>query len=137
MIPSFWNTHHYSREGGLLLTSSHFGWSVCLHQSEPATLSNFLIPVQDRVKMHINKPVRNRPKIKIEKVLVAQSHLTLCNPMDCSPPGSSVHDILQARMLEWIVIPISRGSSQLRDRTLSSCIAGRFFTIWATREAPK
>ena len=55
--------------------------------------------------MHINKPVRNRPKIKTEKVLVAQSRLTLCDPMDCSPPGSSVHEILQARVLEWVAAP--------------------------------
>ena len=60
--------------------------------------------------------------------LVAQSHLTLCNLMDCSPPGSSVHGILQARILEWVVIPFSRGSSQPRDRTRVSCIAGGFFT---------
>ena len=55
--------------------------------------------------------------------------------MDCSPPSSSVHGILQARILEWVVIPFSRGSSQPRDRTQVSSIAGRFFTIWATREA--
>ena len=66
--------------------------------------------------------------------LVAQSCLTLCNPMDCSPPGSSVHGILQARILEWAANPFSRGSSRPRDWTCVSCIAGRFFTIWATRE---
>ena len=49
------------------------------------------------------------------KVKVAQLCLTLCNPMDCSPPASSVHGILQARMLEWIAVPISRGSSQSRN----------------------
>ena len=52
-----------------------------------------------------------------------------CDPMDCSLPGSSVHRILQARMLEWVAIPFSRGSSQPRDQTWVSCIAGRFFTI--------
>ena len=46
---------------------------------------------------------------------VTQSHLTLCDPMDCSPPGSSVLGILQARILEWVAIPFSRGSSQPRD----------------------
>ena len=56
--------------------------------------------------------------------------------MDCSPPGSSVHGILQARVLEWIAMPSSRGSSTPKDRTWVSCMAGRFFTIWATREAP-
>ena len=69
------------------------------------------------------------------KVLVAQSCLTLCNPMDCSLPGSSVHGILQARVLEWVAIPFSTGSSQYRDQTRVSCTAGRFFTIWAAREA--
>ena len=63
--------------------------------------------------------------------LVAQSCLTVCNPMDCSPPGSSVHGILQTRILEWVAIPFSRGCSWLRSRTLFSCIVGRFFTIWA------
>ena len=55
--------------------------------------------------------------------------------MDHSPPGSSVHGILQARILEWVALLFSRGSTQLRDRTWVSCIVGRYFTIWATREA--
>ena len=58
-----------------------------------------------------------------------------CNSMDCSPPGSSVHVIFQARILEWVAISYSRRSSQSRDRTLVSHIAGRFFTVWTTREA--
>ena len=65
-------------------------------------------------------------------VPVTQSCLTLCNLMDCSPPGSSVHGILQAIILERVAIPFSRGSSWPRDQTHVSCIAGRFFTIWAT-----
>ena len=56
--------------------------------------------------------------------LVAQWYLTLYNAMDCSPPGSSVHGSLQARILEWVAISFSRGSSQPRDRTWVSCIAG-------------
>ena len=63
------------------------------------------------------------------KVLATQSCLTLCHPMDCNPPGSSVYGILQARMLEWVAISFSRGSSQPRDQTWASCITGRFFTI--------
>ena len=63
-----------------------------------------------------------------------QSCLTLWDPMDCSPPGSSVHGILHARILEWLAIPFSRGSSWFRGRTQVSHIAGGFFTIWATRE---
>ena len=66
---------------------------------------------------------------------VTQSCLTLCDPIDCSPPGSSVYGILQARILEWVAISFSRGSSQPRDRTQVSCIAGRCFVLWATREA--
>ena len=62
-------------------------------------------------------------------VLVTQSCPTLCNPMNCSLPGSLVHGILQARILEWGAIPFSR------DRTRVSHIAGRFFTNWTTREA--
>ena len=55
--------------------------------------------------------------------------------MDWSPPGSSVREIFQARILEWVAIPFSRGSFQPRDQTLVSCIGGRFFTDWSTREA--
>ena len=58
---------------------------------------------------------------------VAPLSLTLCNPMD-----HTVYGILQARILEWVAVPFSRGSSQPRDRTQVSHIAGRFFTIWAT-----
>ena len=68
-------------------------------------------------------------------MLVAQLCLTLCDPMVCSPPGSSVHGILQARILEWVAIPFSRGSSQSRNWTQVSHMAEWFFTIWATREA--
>ena len=70
-------------------------------------------------------------------MLVIQSCLTLCGPMDCNPSGSAAHGILQARLLEGVAIPFCRGSSWPRDQTQISCIAGRFFTIWATREAHK
>ena len=66
---------------------------------------------------------------------VAQSCPTLCDPMDYSLPGSSVHGLFQARVLEWVAISFSRGSSWPRDRTWVSSIADRRFTIWATREA--
>ena len=69
------------------------------------------------------------------KVFIAQLCLTLCDPMGCNLPGSSVHGILQAKILEWIAISFSRGSSQPRDPKPRSCIAGRFFSIWATKEA--
>ena len=67
------------------------------------------------------------------KMLVTQLCLTLCDPTDCGPPGSSVHGILQARILEWVAVLISRGSSWPRDCTRASRIAGRFFTISAAR----
>ena len=65
---------------------------------------------------------------------VAQSCPTLCNPMGCSLPGSSVHGILQVRILEWVAVPFSRGSFQARDWTQAFCTTGRFLTNWATRE---
>ena len=63
---------------------------------------------------------------------VTQSCPTLCDPMDCSLPGSSVHGILQVRILEWVAISFSRGSSQPRDWTQVSWIAGRCFNLQAT-----
>ena len=57
-----------------------------------------------------------------------------CDPMDCSPPDSSVHGILQARILEWIAISFSRGSSQPRDRTHISCVGRQILYCWATRK---
>ena len=72
---------------------------------------------------------------KVE-VLVDQSCPTLCNLLDCSPPGCSVHGILQTRILEWVAIPFSRESSRLRDLIQVSCFAGRFLrsepsgTLW-------
>ena len=68
---------------------------------------------------------------------VAQSCPTLCDPVGCSLPGSSICGILQARTVEWVAISFSRGSSQPRDWTRVSCIAGRRFTLWATRGSPK
>ena len=65
----------------------------------------------------------------------AQLYPTLCNSLYCSLPGSSVHGIFQARILKWVAISSSRGSSQPRNQTRISCITGGFFTSWATREA--
>ena len=68
---------------------------------------------------------------------VAQSRPTLCDPMDCSLPGFSIHGILQARILEWVAISFSRRSSWPRDWTRIFRIAGRCFTVWATREVKR
>ena len=62
---------------------------------------------------------------------------TLCNPMECSPPGSSDYGMLQARILEWVATSFSKGSSQSSDQTWVSSIAGNFFTIWATKVSLK
>ena len=67
-------------------------------------------------------------RVSLACLLVSSVCLTLCDPVYCSPPGSSVHGILQARILEWVAVCFSRGSSQPRDQTCVSCTAGRFFT---------
>ena len=72
----------------------------------------------------------------VHKSEVAQSCPTLCDRMDRSLPGSSVHGIFQAKVLERVAFSFSRRSSQPRDRTRVSRTAGRHFIIWATREAP-
>ena len=64
------------------------------------------------------------------------SRVQLCDPVGCSPPGSSLQGILQAGILEWAAISFSRESARPRDQTHVSCIAGGFFTVWATREVP-
>ena len=64
-----------------------------------------------------------------------QLSLTLSDLVDCSPPDFSVHGIVQARILEWIAMPSSRGSSWHRTQTRISCLVGEFFTHWATWEA--
>ena len=74
-------------------------------------------------------------KVEKVKVLVSQSCPTLCNPVDCSPPGSSAHRILQARILELVIISSSSESSWSTDWTWVSCIVGRFCTIWDPRKA--
>ena len=86
-------------------------------------LSSFL-----RVAIHISI-------LKIAGCSVAQ--LSLCGPMDCSPPGSSIHGILQARILEWVATYYSRASSQPKDWTHVFCIADRFFTTRTNWEAQK
>ena len=85
----------------------------------------------------LGKPYKNQTdrRSQIPEVKVSQLCPTLCDPRACSPPDSSVHGILQARILEWVAIPFSRDSSWPRNWTWVYYIAGRFFTIWATRES--
>ena len=98
-----------------------------LHSSTAILRRNCLVSIHLCVKLMCEVKKWNE---------VAQSYLTLCNPMDCSPPGCSVHGILQARILEWVAISFSRGSSWPRDWTQVFRIRGRHFNLWSTREAP-
>ena len=88
-------------------------------------------------KGHLSVPSSPRTKVLslCSNVLVAQWYPAFCNPMGCSPPSSSVHEILQARVLEWVAISSSRGSSRPRDQTQASGTVGEFFTVWVTRAA--
>ena len=99
---------------------------VCLGQC-PCALEEFTVYC-----CWVESTIFKFPLSWINICLVPQLCPTLCNPRDDSLPGSSVHGILQARILEWVAIPFSRGSSQIRDGTWVSCTAGRFLTIWAT-----
>ena len=74
---------------------------------------------------------------QVSEVNITQSYPTLCDPMNYSLPGSSVHGILQARILEWVTVPFSKEPSQPRGQIQVSRIAGTFFTIWAAAEALK
>ena len=95
----------------------------------------FCIGVQLINNVVIVSGEQQRDSAVLMKVKVAPSCPALCDPMDCSLPGSSVHGILWARILEWVAISFSRISSQPRDWTWVSRIAGRHFTIWAIRKA--
>ena len=76
-----------------------------------------------------------RPEGSAAAAAYVPGHVRLCDPVDCSPPGSSVHGLSLARILEWAAISSSTASFWPRDRTQASRIAGRFFTSWANREA--
>ena len=104
--------------------SQAYGSATCAYISHPCPRLWEILSLT----RHWTPKLYQGPKCTESESEVAQSCPTLCDPMDCSPPGSSVHGILQARILEWVAISFSRGSSQPRDRTQVSCIAGRFFT---------
>ena len=106
--------------------------SVYSRQFTPQTEKDFVV----NGKQHVNFGSLCTPwSVFCCVCLVTQSCPTLCDPMDCSLPGSSIYGILQARILEWAATLSSRGSSQPREYTQISRIAGGFFTIWGTREA--
>ena len=115
---------------------SHFAWyhvsMWCQELQQPPCDHEETVetPKDGRIKRKGNRFLEDMTVL----CLVTQLCPSLCDPMDCSPPGFSVHGILQVRILQWVVMPFSRGSSQSRDRTQVFHTAGGFFTIWATRE---
>ena len=112
-----------------MLVSRYF--SVWLWTYYLTMISIVLFICGPRMVRHTSQMVR-RTEMKIcVMCLVDQSCLTLCNPMDCSPPGSSVHGILQARILEWVAIPFSRGSSWHRGQTCVSYVGRQILYHWA------
>ena len=137
-VLEFWRTHTKNpfccafRSGKKSLRA----FSFCQHHRHqgkvPSTLSGSESEVCDLEQIFLSEA----DLFDSVWVLVAQLCPALCDPVDCSPPASSLHRILQARILEWIAILFFSGSSRPRDQTRVSCIPAIFFTIWATREAP-
>ena len=108
---------------------SYFWWQTC------PGIFRYLSPETQKVVQKEHCPLTTLTSAsvqKIAKVKVSQSCPTLCDPKD-----HTVHGILQARILGWVAFPFPRGSSQPRNRIQVCCIAGGFFTSWATREAWK
>ena len=122
-----WNVHQ--ERGGHL--PAH---SILTELSLPVPLRNGKMHTCLCAKYMLYQQPEQRPTTDV-KVLATKSCPMLYDLMDCSPPGFSVHGLLKARILDWVAFPCSRGASQPRDGTWVSCIAGRVFTIWATREA--
>ena len=94
-------------------------WLDCIRDSMDVSLSELWEMVIDREAWHA----------AIHRVTKSRTRLSTCTELDCSPPGSSVHGILQANILEWVASPFSRGSSRPRDSTQVSCIASRCFNL--------
>ena len=153
------NSYHrwYSRLRVCVLTKIHmlkpgasvkvaggeaFGSGGSLGQVDGA-LTLGLVPLWKRLREcpglfhHMKTQRRHSSMQQVKWNEVDQSCLTLCDPMVCSLPGSSIHGIFQARVLEWVATAFSRGSSWPRDQIRVSCIAGRRFTVWATRVGTK
>ena len=103
---------------------SDCSWKSCAHRLLGARARE----IWNNPKRRVRSAPKPRLPVSCGGLVVSDS----CSPMDCCPPGSSVHGILQARILEWDAMASSRGPSWPKHRTLVSCIAGRFFTNWAT-----
>ena len=134
-IPESRNNRQSKRQRSVEGFEGAVEWSECVKNNTraPGTSSPWSCIQIDKTEhsdFSVLFPGIGLSKWKKMKALAAQLCLTLCDPMDYSPLGSSIHGIHQARILEWIAITFSRGSSWPRVHT-----AGRFFTVWATREA--
>ena len=113
------------------------GWSQVFWRWRLAILSGWATFKEQNAQLGQSpgKSPGMKPRSFSVYVLVTQSCPTLCDLMDYSLPGSSVHETFQSRILEWVAISFSRGSSWSRDWTQVSCIEGRLLTIWVTNEA--
>ena len=107
---------------------NHDSWLAGLAGSSPKVI------FFEFLSTYINMTFSSNPRVSV-CCLVAKSFPNLCDPMDSSTPGSSVHEISQARILEWVAISFSRGSSWPRDRTCIPCIVRQILYHWATRKA--
>ena len=96
--------------------------------------SIMLIEISQRNTVWFQSYVESKKQKEGKESEVAQSCSTLCDPMDCSLPGSTIHGIFQVRVLEWGAISFSRGSSRPRDQTWVSHTVDRHFTVWDTRQ---
>ena len=125
----------HSWKGRGLWEVSHQWLSAFIHRWHTSLL--FLPLSTQWHKLVTRAPtIKEVPFWNWKEIEVTQSCPTLCNLMDCSLPGSSVHGIFQARILEWVATSFSRGSSQPRARTRVSETAGSLFTIWPTKCFP-
>ena len=96
----------------------------------PLSLGNIIFPKEKGgLRESIPGQVDQKSRVSEEEIRACVSCSVVCDSLQLSPPGSSVHGILQARVLEWVVVPFSRVSSRARDRTQDYHIAGRYFTI--------
>ena len=140
LLLSYWTCHHshfprlniYNFVPGLLTQPSTYSCNLSftpfpVHPAKLISLKLHFHLVIPLIGKFLVVPPRLLYKIQMSESEVAQSCPTLCDPMDYSLPGSSVHGIFQAIVLEWVAISFSRGSSQPRDRTWVSCIVGRRF----------
>ena len=114
------------------LCARHMRSHRCAHLSllfitDPSFILGCTEKLSRRTRICFSSPLHSPNLEVLMLALVAQSHPTLCDPVDCSLPGFSVHGILQARILEWVAIPSSRGSSQPRDWTWVFCIGRCIF----------